>query len=75
MARRTRFVTWCKRDPNDDTKIIYTFRMKNADGTEETKRFTSEDEVPFWMLDRIRNAWIKSIARIDEAWIVEIYED
>lgn len=39
--RRTRFKTWCKRDPDDERKINY--RVSDYDGKVYT--FTSEDEV------------------------------
>ena len=40
--RRTRFITWCKRDPDDERKINYTF--KHANGF--VSHFTSDDELP-----------------------------
>ncbi|MBQ1789747.1 MAG: hypothetical protein II008_06195 [Oscillospiraceae bacterium] len=73
--RRIRFVTWCNRDVDDNTKIIYTFRMVNGDGTQEVKHFTSDDEVPYSMLGRIQQAWIESIDLTAEGWNVTIYED
>ena len=74
MARRMRFGTWCKKDIDDNTKIIYTFRMTENDGTEHTENFTSEDAVPWSWLERIRYAWIDKIERDQDAWIVTIYE-
>lgn len=73
--RRTRFGTWCKRDVNDETKIFYTFRMIENDGTQEVKHFTSDDPQPFSMLDRLYYAWIESIILTAEGWNVTIYED
>ena len=29
-TRRTRFITWCKRDPDDERKINYTFKHANG---------------------------------------------
>lgn len=69
--RRTRFLTWAKRDPNDERKIVYTF--KESDG--EVLHFTSEDIVPFSMLSRIRDAWIEQITLKDNAWYAVLYED
>ena len=68
--RRMRFVTWARKDENDETPIIYTF--KTEDGV---MRFTSENTVGFSMLERIRRAWIESIEHDGLCWIVNIYED
>ena len=80
MARRIRFGTWCKKDPDDERKIIYTFHMKEADGTKHDSFFTSEDIVSWNMLSRIREAWVKKIELLNnefeqDAWSVELYED
>ena len=76
--RRTRFGTWCKRDPEDTTKIVYTFHMKEADGREHTEYFTSEDPQSWSMLSRLRNAWIQKIEKVtnefQDAWYAELYE-
>ena len=68
--RRTRFVTWCKRDPDDERRIKLTF--KGSDGIME---FTSGDVVSRSMMERIRNAWVESIELINNVWNVVIYED
>lgn len=77
--RRMRFGTWCRKDPDDETKIVYTFRMKEADGYEHTAYFTSEDGQSYSMLSRLREAWIEKIERVqnefDDAWNVVLYED
>jgi hypothetical protein len=73
--RRMRFITWAKKDPNDDTKIFYTFRTKEADKSSKTLYFTSEDEVSFSMMERIRAAWVEKIEKVNNAWNVIIYED
>jgi len=70
MKRRTRFVTWAKRDPDDERMIYYTF--KSADGVQN---FTSNDCVSFSMMERIRQAWVEKIKLIDNAWHVVIYEE
>lgn len=79
MARRMRFGTWCKKDPTDETKIVYTFKMKEADGTRHTSYFTSEDTCSYTMLSRLREAWIESIERVknefSDHWAVVLYED
>ena len=79
MKRRMRFGTWCNKDLNDETKIIYTFKMKEADGSEHTEYFTSEDFASYSMLSRLREAWIESIKRVqnefEDAWNVVLYED
>lgn len=81
--RRTRFVTWAKKDPDDERKIHYTFRMKESDGTAHTENFTSDDwfgpENAYSMLERVRNAWIEFIELVDTPsgpeWFVVLYED
>lgn len=77
--RRVRFITWCRKSPDDETKIVYTYKMKEADGTTETRYFTSEDIVSWSMLSRIRNAWVESIERVknefEDVWNVVIYDD
>ena len=70
MKRRMRFITWASKDPDDDTKIFYTFRAK-----EKTLYFTSEDTVSFSMMERIRAAWVEKIEKVNNAWNVIIYED
>lgn len=79
MARRMRFGTWCRKDENDETLIVYTFRMKEIDGTAHTVYFTSDDPQSFAMLSRIRYAWVDRIERItnefQDAWNVVLYED
>lgn len=78
-ARRMRFGTWCRKDPEDTTPIIYTFRMKEADGQERTERFTSEDSQSYAMLSRLRESWVESIKRVKndsgDVWNVVLYED
>ena len=77
--RRMRFVTWCKKDPEDETPIHYTFYKKEADGKTEVIHMTSEDTVSFSMLERVRQAWVKSITTGEDEsgkwWNVVIYED
>ena len=79
MAKRMRFGTWCKKDPDDETKIVYTFKMKEWDGSEHTEYFTSEDQQSFSMLHRLRDSWIESIDRVknefEDAWNVVLSED
>lgn len=79
MARRMRFGTWCRKDPEDTTKIVYTFRMKEWDGYEHTALFTSDDPQSFSMLSRLREAWVESIERVQNGfsdhWAVVLYED
>ena len=68
--RRTRFVTWARRDPYDDTPLVVTFKA-----TDKVYHFTSEDVIGFAMMDRVRNAWIEDITKVDGVWKVTIYED
>lgn len=79
MARRMRFITWAKKDPDDNTKIAYTFRKRNQDGTKDTIYFTSEDLVSWDLFFRIREAWVESVELKQEeaeaVWNVVIYED
>lgn len=75
MKRRMRFVTWAKKDPDDETKIFYTFRIKETDKSSKTIYFTSEDTVSYSMIERIRVAWIEKIEKVNDAWNVIIYED
>ena len=69
--RRMRFVTWCKKDIEDERKINYT--LKTYDGKVLT--FTSEEEQPLSMLSRLQDAWIESIALIDNEWFATLYEE
>lgn len=78
--RRMRFVTWARKDPEDETPIRYTFRMTDpAYKTECVRYFTSEDSVPFSMLERVRAAWVEKIEKREDDlgvyWEVFIYED
>ena len=79
MKRRMRYGTWCKKDPEDTTKIVYTFKMKEWDGYKHTELFTSEDPQSFSMIHRLREAWIESIERVQndfsDHWAVILYED
>lgn len=78
-TRRMRFGTWCKKDPNDETKIVYTFHMKESDGSEHTMYFTSEDKASYSLLNRLRAAWIMKLERVtnelSDHWFAELYED
>lgn len=69
--RRMRFVTWCKKDVNDERKINYT--VKTYDGKVLT--FTSEEEQPRSMLVRLREAWVDKIELVNNEWNVSLYED
>ncbi len=73
--RRMRFITWARKDPDDTTKIVYTFKAKELDGTSKTLHFTSEDTVSYAMMGRIRSAWVEKIERTEDAWNVVLYED
>lgn len=70
VKRRMRFLTWAKKDPEDETPIDYTFTW--ADGT--VSQFTSEDEVSYSFIEMVRNAWVDTIEKIDGRWKVKIYE-
>ena len=71
MKRRTRFITWCKRDPDDERKINYEFT--DCDG--HKYMFTSEDEIDWSLFRRVSRAWIKSIGLVDDEWYAILYED
>jgi hypothetical protein len=77
MARRTRFITWAKKDPTDETPIQYTFHMKDWNGFEHTEHFTSEEPVstvPHLTMTRLQQAWVKSVELVDNKWNVVLYE-
>lgn len=71
MKRRMRFLTWCKKDVNDERKINYT--LKTYEGT--VLKFTSDEEQPYSMLTRLQNAWIESIELVNNEWFAVLYED
>lgn len=71
MKRRMRFVTWCKKDVNDERKINYTFKTYDN----EILKFTSEEKQPFSILTRLQNAWIETIELANNEWFVVLYED
>lgn len=77
--RRTRFITWCKRDVEDETPIRYTLKAKEADGRESVLHFTSDESVSFATLERIRYAWVESITLESDGkgkyWNAVLYED
>ena len=79
MARRMRFITWCKKDPEDETFIKYTFKEKDDDGNVIEKYFTSEDTCSFSFMERLRNAWVESIILVENSvekyWNAILYED
>ena len=66
-----RFVTWCKKDVDDERKINYT--LKAHDG--KILKFTSEEEQPHSMLNRVRNSWIDKIELVNNEWFVTLYEE
>ena len=68
--RRMRFVTWCKKDVNDERKINYT--LKTYD--DKVLNFTSEEEQPRSMLIRLQNAWIDKIKLVNNEWFANLYE-
>ena len=69
--RRMRFVTWCKKDVNDERKINYT--LKTYD--DKVLNFTSEEEQPRSMLIRLQNAWIDKIKLVNNEWFATLYEE
>ena len=71
MKRRTRFITWAKRDTNDERKINYTFRDRDGN----TQAFTSDDYCGFVFMERLRQAWIETIELINGEWYATLYED
>lgn len=71
MKRRMRFVTWCKKDVNDERKINYT--LKTYD--DKVLKFTSEEEQPRSMLIRLQNAWIEKIELVNNEWFATLYEE
>ena len=66
-----RFVTWCKKDVNDERKINYT--LKTYD--DKVLNFTSEEEQPRSMLIRLQNAWIDKIKLVNNEWFATLYEE
>ena len=71
MKRRMRFITWCKKDVNDERKINYT--LKTYEGT--TLKFTSDEEQPYSMLVRLQDAWIEKLELVNNEWFAILYED
>lgn len=69
--RRMSFLTWCKKDVEDERKINYTLKTYEN----QVLKFTSEDEQPYSMLVRLRNAWIDKIELINNEWFASLYED
>ena len=69
MKRRTRFVTWASKAPEDERKINYTFK-----GEDGVQTFTSEDTVSSAMINRIAMAWIESIELVGDELVVTLYE-
>ena len=69
--RRMRFVTWCKKDVDDERKINYT--LKTHDG--KILKFTSEEVQPRSMLNIVRNSWIDKIELVNNEWFVALYEE
>ena len=71
MARRMKFVTWCKKDVDDERKINYTLKTHDC----KILKFTSEEEQPHSMLNRVRNSWIDKIELVNNEWFVTLYEE
>ena len=69
--RRMRFVTWCKKDVNDERKINYTLKTYDY----KVLNFTSEEEKPRSMLIRLQNAWIDKIKLVNNEWFANLYEE
>ena len=69
--RRMRFVTWCKKDVNDERKIHYTLKTYDY----KVLNFTSEEEQPRSMLIRLQNAWIDKIKLVNNEWFATLYEE
>ncbi len=70
-TRRMRFITWAKKDPEDETKIVYSLRAY----TGEIMNFTSEDKGSFSMLERLREAWVEKIEKVNGCWHAKLYEE
>ena len=65
-----RFVTWCKKDVNDERKINYTLKTYDY----KVLNFTSEEEQQRSMLIRLQNAWIDKIKLVNNEWFANLYE-
>ena len=68
--RRTRFITWCRRDTADERKINY--KLTEASGN--VMEFTSDDFMPFPFVKRLGQAWVRSIVLKDNEWYADLYE-
>lgn len=69
--RRMRFVSWCKKDINDERKINYT--LKTYDG--KVLNFTSDEKQSCIMIFRLKYAWIEKIELVNNEWFVTLYEE
>ena len=69
--KRMRFLTWCKKDINDERKINYTIKTYEN----EVIKFTSDEPQTNSMLRRLQEMWIDKIELINNEWFVSLYED
>lgn len=68
--RRMRFITWCRQDEDDERKINYTFTEEDGN----VLVFTSDGFMPFSFVQRLGQAWVRSIELIDGEWYADLYE-
>lgn len=78
MARRKRFATWCREDPDDERKVNYTFTDREG----IVHLFTSDNVVDGLFIRRLARAWIESIElkhneflNPEGEWFAVLYEE
>lgn len=69
--RRQKFINWCKKDVNDETKINYTCKISDN----EIIYCTSEEEVGYPLFRWIQEAYIESIYKENNEWYVTLIKN
>ena len=67
-----KFTYWCRADVNDERKINYTMNHRSIGQGLQVFRFTSEEEVDWLMMQRIRESVIEEIKLENDEWHVVI---
>lgn len=69
--KRMTFLTWAKKDPNDETPLKITLR--SFDGL--TMCFDSDTPISHSTMEKLRKSWVSNVKKENGVWILDLYED
>ena len=71
MEKRMTFLTWAKKDPNDETPLKIVLKPSKG----RAMKFSSEKAITFAEMERLRRAYVRKVEKVNDVWEIELYED